>query len=97
MEPPPSAPRLADFPPLISDLFIRAFTRAGANDNRASANEWIASLERLSKDLKQCEANRSHQFFNHLTAWPWCRVEGMVGTPMFGITLVIVGTEQFNI
>jgi DNA-binding helix-hairpin-helix protein with protein kinase domain len=62
MEPPPSAPRLADFPPLISDLFIRAFTRAGANDNRASANEWIASLVRLSKNLKQCEANRSHQF-----------------------------------
>lgn len=97
MQPPPAAPHLADFPPVFSELFIRAFTRAGANDNRASAREWIAPLESLSKSLKQCDTNRSHHFSKHLSACPWCRVEGMVGIPMFGIKIVIAGTEQFNI
>lgn len=97
MQLPPSAPRLADFPPVLSDLFIRAFTRAGANDNRASAREWIAPLEKLSRNLKQCDSNQSHHFSNHLTACPWCRVEGLVGIPMFGIRVVIEGIDKFNI
>ncbi len=97
MQPPPSAPRLSDFPPAFSELFERAFTKAGAYGNRASAHEWIPALEGLSKSLKQCGANRSHYFPNHLTACPWCRVEGMVGIPMFGVKIFIAGTEQFNV
>jgi DNA-binding helix-hairpin-helix protein with protein kinase domain len=97
MEPPPSAPRLADFPPTLSELFLRAFSRSGASGNRASAHEWIPPLETLSKNLKQCVANRSHHFSSHLTTCPWCRVEGMVGIPMFGIKIVIAGAEQFNL
>ena len=97
MQPPPSAPRLADFPPILSDLFIRAFSRAGPNGGRPSAPEWIPPLVALSQNLKQCDANTSHHFSNHLVACPWCRVERMVGIPMFGIRLVLVGTEQFDI
>jgi len=97
MQPPPSAPRLSDFPPAFSELFGRAFTRAGANGNRASAHEWIGALQGLSKSLKPCATNTSHHFSSHLTACPWCRVEGMVGIPMFGIKIVIAGTEQFDV
>jgi DNA-binding helix-hairpin-helix protein with protein kinase domain len=97
MQPPPSAPRLSDFPPAFSELFLRAFTRAGTQGGRASAHEWLPALEGLSKSLKQCGTNRSHHFFSQLTACPWCRVEGMVGIPMFGVKIVIVGTEQFNV
>lgn len=97
MQQPPTAPRLSDFPPTFSELFLRAFTRAGAQGNRALAHEWIPALEGLSKSLKQCSANRSHHFSSHLTACPWCRVEGMVGVPMFGVKIVIAGTEQFNV
>ncbi len=97
MQPPPSAPRLSDFPPAFSDLFGRAFTRAGAHGNRASAHEWIAALEGLSKSLKPCGTNPSHHFSSHLTTCPWCRVEGMVGIPMFGVKIVIAGTEQFDV
>jgi len=60
MQPPPSAPHLTDLPHGLSKLFLRAFTRAGANGDRASAREWIAPLESLSRSLKQCVANRSH-------------------------------------
>jgi DNA-binding helix-hairpin-helix protein with protein kinase domain len=97
MQPPPSAPRLSDFPPVFSDLFRRAFTRTGAQGNRASAHEWIGALQGLSKSLKPCGTNPSHHFSSHLTACPWCRVEGMVGIPMFGVKIVIAGTEQFNV
>ena len=97
MQPPPSAPRLSDFPPVFSDLFGRAFTRTGAQGNRASAHEWIGALQGLSKSLKPCATNPSHHFSSHLTACPWCRVEGMVGIPMFGVKIVIAGTEQFNV
>ncbi len=97
MQPPPSAPRLSDFPTFVSDLFVRAFTRVGTMAGRPSANQWIESLDRASKNLKSCPANLSHQFFNHLSACPWCRVEGMVGIPMFGIRITVIRDQQFNI
>ncbi len=96
-QPPPAAPRLADVPPPLSDLFVRAFTRAGLNARRPLACEWIAPLKNLSKNMRQCIANSSHHFSNHLVACPWCRVERMVGIPMFGIKIVIVGAEQFHL
>ncbi len=97
MQPPPSAPRLSDFPPAISELFLRAFTRAGMQGNRGSAHEWIKALDDLSKNLRQCGANRSHQFSSHLIECPWCRVEGIAGIPMFGVKIIVVGNEQFNV
>jgi DNA-binding helix-hairpin-helix protein with protein kinase domain len=97
MQAPPSAPLLTDIPPVVSELFIRAFSRSGANGYRPPARDWIEPLEKFAKGLKQCTVNRSHHFANHLSSCPWCRVEGMVGIPMFGIKIVIYGTEHFNI
>lgn len=97
MEPPPTAPRLSDFPQTIADLFIRAFTKTGGNVGRPLAHEWVLSLEKASRGLKECLANSSHHYFSHLSACPWCRVEAMVGIPMFGISITVVRDEQFNI
>jgi TonB family protein len=97
MEPPPSAPRLSDFTPAISELFIRAFTRDGLNGRRPSAHDWIAALETLSKSIKQCAANSSHHFYRNLQFCPWCRVEAIVGVPTFGIKIIVVRDEHFNI
>jgi DNA-binding helix-hairpin-helix protein with protein kinase domain len=97
MQPPPSAPRLAEFTPAIANLFLRSFTTNGGPVLRPSAHEWIAALESAAHALKQCVANPSHQYFNHISACPWCRVEAMVGIPMFGITVVVVHDEQFDI
>src|SRR3984957_2289283 len=97
MQPPPSALRLTELTPAIASLFLRSFTKNGANGTRPSAHEWIVALETAADGLKQCVANPSHHYFSHIYACPWCRVEAMVGIPMFGMTLVIVRDEQFNI
>lgn len=97
MQPPPSALRLMELPPSIATLFLRSFTRNGANGVRPSAHEWIATLESAAQRLKRCVANPSHHYFSHISACPWCRIEAMVGIPMFGITLVVVHDEQFDI
>jgi len=97
MQPPPSALRLTEVTPRIASLFLRSFTTNGTNGVRPSAHEWIAALESAAHALKQCAANPSHHYFNHISACPWCRVEAMVGIPMFGITLVLVHDEQFDI
>src|SRR5208283_5780411 len=64
---------------------------------RPPAREWTLSLEKASRGLKRCAANSSHDYFSHLSACPWCRVEAMVGIPMFGIKITVVRDEQFNI
>ncbi|MGA2735901.1 MAG: hypothetical protein ABSG65_00450 [Bryobacteraceae bacterium] len=97
MQPPPSAIRLTEMTPAVAGLFLRAFTTNGANGVRPSAHEWIAALESASSGLKRCIANPSHHYFGHIPACPWCRVEAMVGIPMFGVTVTVVRDEQFDI
>jgi DNA-binding helix-hairpin-helix protein with protein kinase domain len=97
MQPPPSALRLGELPPAVADLFLRSFTRNGATGVRPSAHEWISALESAAHGLKRCVANPSHHYFSHISACPWCRVEALVGIPMFGIKLVVVHDENFDI
>ncbi|HLI84963.1 MAG TPA: hypothetical protein VKV17_13650, partial [Bryobacteraceae bacterium] len=97
MQPPPSALRLTELTPAIANLFLRSFTTNGGKGVRPSAHEWIAVLESAAHELKQCVTNSSHHYFSHTSACPWCRIEGMVGIAMFGVTLVVVHDEQFDI
>jgi DNA-binding helix-hairpin-helix protein with protein kinase domain len=97
MQPPPSALRLAEMTPAVADLFLRSFTTNGTNGVRPSAHEWIAALEGASRGLKRCAANPSHQYFSHISACPWCRIEAMVGIPMFGFKVTVARDEQFDI
>lgn len=97
MQPPPTALRLTEMTPAVANLFLRSFTANGTNGVRPSAHEWIAVLESASRGLKRCAANPSHDYFSHMSSCPWCRVEAMVGIPMFGLTVTVVRDEQFNI
>ena len=97
MEPPPFIPVLGEFPAELGQLFIRAFNREGASGQRPTALEWIAPLERLSRNLRRCPANESHHYFQALTSCPWCRVEKAFGRPMFGIKFMVVSGSDFDL
>jgi DNA-binding helix-hairpin-helix protein with protein kinase domain len=97
MESPPSMPGLSAFPPDIGQLFVRAFSREGATGNRPAASEWVAPLEHLSGRLTKCKANDTHDYFNALTACPWCRVENAFGRPMFGFKLTLISGADFDL
>jgi len=77
MAPPPGAPLLSDFPVYASDAFERAFSRAGARDQRPLAAEWVSLLEKLKVELVVCAANSAH---HHVRAksCPWCRMEQFI-------------------
>jgi DNA-binding helix-hairpin-helix protein with protein kinase domain len=94
MDPPLAIPQLAEFPADIGQLFVRAFTRGST---RPAANEWIAALENLLRNLKPCAANSSHHFFKPRSECPWCRVEKAFGRPMFGIKFSIVRGPDFDL
>ncbi len=97
LEPPPSVPRLSEFPSDIGQLFIRAFTREGSNGHRPLAHEWIAPLESLSRNLKQCSANEAHHYFQALSSCPCCQVERASGRAMFGIKITVIGGTDFDL
>jgi DNA-binding helix-hairpin-helix protein with protein kinase domain len=90
-------PRLADFPSTVTDLFKQAFTREAMTKGRPSASQWVASLTSLSSALRQCQGNPNHHYYNSLKECPWCRMEGVLGTPIFGIKVAITSTQGFNI
>jgi DNA-binding helix-hairpin-helix protein with protein kinase domain len=94
---PAFVPRLNDFPNELNQLFTRSFTKEGLTRNRPSAEEWVESLGRLSGSLKRCTTNPSHHYFSGLSACPWCRVEGVLAFPIFGIKLIVAGPHGFNL
>jgi DNA-binding helix-hairpin-helix protein with protein kinase domain len=76
-------PRLTDYPSSVSDLFEQAFTRDAITRGRPSATQWAEALTSLSGALRQCQQNSNHHFYSGLKECPWCRMEGVLGTPMF--------------
>ena len=94
---PPFAPRLLDYPTAIGDLFKLAFTREALTRGRPSALQWVNSLSSLAGALRQCAANPNHHFYNALSDCPWCRMEGVLGMPVFGIKITAVHDRYFNI
>jgi len=94
---PAFVPRLADYPSELANLFIRTFTRDALTRGRPSATEWLGILSNLPKVLKTCKTNPNHQFFSGISDCPWCRAEGALGTPIFGIKVAVVGDRGFNL
>jgi DNA-binding helix-hairpin-helix protein with protein kinase domain len=76
-------PRLADYPSSVSDLFKQAFTRDAITRGRPSATQWVEALTTLSGALRQCQGNPNHHFYSGLKECPWCRMEGVLGAPIF--------------
>lgn len=93
----PWVPRLNALPADIGALFTRAFGREGTTGRRPTAHEWIPALESLSRNLKRCAANASHHYYQALVSCPWCAAERGSGIPMFGITVTVIRTGEFDL
>ena len=93
----PWVPRLNALPADIGALFLRSFGREGVSGRRPTAHEWIPALESLSRNLKRCAANTSHHFYQALSSCPWCMAEKGSGIPMFGITVTVIRTGEFDL
>ncbi len=94
---PPFGPHLSDYPVNMKALFSRAFTKDGISQNRPSAQEWIQGLSALAAALKQCASNPSHQYYSSLSSCPWCKVEGTIGIPIFGVKITLIDAAGFNL
>lgn len=95
---PSFVPRLTDYPAQIGSLFKQAFTQEFKVRGRPTASAWVDALSSLSKSLHQCQGNPNHHYFNGLKSCPWCRVEGVLGTPVFGIKVAITANgTTFNL
>ncbi|MFC5861762.1 hypothetical protein ACFPT7_05620 [Acidicapsa dinghuensis] len=91
-------PRLNDYPASIGSLFKQSFTRESVLHGRPHARIWVDTLSLLAKELRQCQGNPNHHFYSRLTECPWCRMEGVLGTPVFGIKIAIIqGSSGFNL
>jgi DNA-binding helix-hairpin-helix protein with protein kinase domain len=94
---PPFVPRLSAYPSEVGDLFKRAFTRDALTHSRPSAEEWVRSLSSLAAATKRCSANPNHDYYNGLKDCPWCRVEGAIGSAIFGFRIGLVRDTSFNL
>jgi DNA-binding helix-hairpin-helix protein with protein kinase domain len=82
---PPHAPALSIVPEEIAKLFCRAFALPTGGAPRPSADEWIASLDRLRAGLRQCRVEKRHEYAGHESSCPWCSIEAGVKKPGFSI------------
>ena len=70
----------------VRELFERAFSQAGIRDGgRPGAGEWVAALEGLAGNLKQCRVNAGHHHLASLSACPWCEIEARSGVTLFPV------------
>lgn len=72
MKQPPATLSLEAVSTPLANLFERAFLTSGT---RPLAQEWIAPLDDLAKNLKQCSQNSGHAYLRTLSSCPWCKIE----------------------
>lgn len=82
MTQPPGTPPLSIVGPEVERLFERAFAADARTVGRPAARAWIAGLEGLEKELRQCASNPSH-WHHRATQCPWCPMEGATGVALF--------------
>ncbi len=93
---PPGTLSLSAVSPRLSLMFERAFL----TEDRPAPHEWIEALEDLSANLKQCDLQPGHYFFNGLRLCPWCEIEAKTGLTLFPLTgekQIGAGETKFNI
>lgn len=83
MKQPPGSLGLGAVPPVVAELFERAFLESGAQGNRPSAIEWVTALDEFLSELRECQGNSGHAFARTLTKCPLCEIEGRVGVLLF--------------
>jgi DNA-binding helix-hairpin-helix protein with protein kinase domain len=96
MTQPPGTPSLSIVGPAVELLFEKAFASDAQQVGRPAAREWIAALEGLEADLKQCGANPSH-WHHRSTACPWCPMEGATGVALFPVVVQSAAGTMFDL
>lgn len=89
MERPPGTIPLEAMGMTVTDLFIRAFERAGSHGGRPSAEKWINALEQLESSLRLCSQASWHHYPRELAACPWCGIEAQTGVRLFGQRIIV--------
>ena len=97
MERPPGAPSLGIVSPAIAGLFERAFARESRERGRPTAHEWVAGLESLERQLRQCAFSPAHWHFDGLQGCPWCRMEAATGVALFSTSVSPGAAAHFDI
>lgn len=99
MSPPPNSMAPAILPAEIANLFERAFTEQGAQqDGRPTAREWVAALDSLKGQLRSCSQENAHKYFSGLSDCPWCIQEQRFGNSFFiSIASTTAGISNFNL
>lgn len=87
MEPPPGAPPLSFVGPEIAHLFETTFSQVVIKGGRPSARDWVAALQKLEKNLKQCTNNWAHWHPLYVSECPWCRMEAQGANPLFSFIM----------
>lgn len=87
MEPPPGAPPLSFVGPEIAHLFETTFSQVVIKGGRPSARDWVAALQKLEKNLKQCTNNWAHWHPLYVSECPWCRMEAQSANPLFSFIM----------
>jgi len=99
MTPPPNSVTPAILPGEIANLFERAFTEPGAQqEGRPTAREWVKALDSLKSQLRACGQETAHKYFGGLSACPWCIQEQRSGNFFFiSLAATTAGISSFNL
>lgn len=93
MAPPPGSLPIDALTPRIQDLFENAFSPGSVRGGRPNADQWLAALQELGGDLRQCSVNQGHHYRKGLSRCPWCDIEAASGTPLFPAVFVTTGGQ----
>jgi DNA-binding helix-hairpin-helix protein with protein kinase domain len=85
MERPPGTPPLSIVGDDVAMLFELAFSKQMIGVGRPTAREWIAALNQLEKEFRQCTSSSSHWYQKSNPSCPWCQMEVATGIALFPI------------
>ena len=98
MMPPPYTLELGEITASVAALFESAFSPGSVSGARPSAASWVAALDTLQQNTRQCSTNLAHYYPTALKSCPWCRIESATAVSLFGIAFVATqGISGFNL
>jgi DNA-binding helix-hairpin-helix protein with protein kinase domain len=84
--PPAMSLSLDDLPESVAAKFELAFQANGIHA-RPSAIDWARELDQLHEQLRTCEIDASHIYYEGIAKCPWCRIEKATGAQLFNVGL----------
>jgi DNA-binding helix-hairpin-helix protein with protein kinase domain len=90
MDRPPGIPALSFVGTDVAHLFETAFSQTAITEGRPTSREWVAALQKLEANSKQCANNRGHWHPSHLSTCPWCQLEAQGANLLFPFVIPFV-------